>query len=330
MLFRSVKMVETCVFLKPTLEQTPPVFAANIITSVLEFFIAITATGSNALIIYVIWKNKALHTPSNTLLGCLAVTDLLVGSLVAPLNILAKLGEMVNNDYFYCVAGVMSSLTGYTSGTSTFLILVLISVERYLAIRLHLRYATMITINKILRVVTLLWVLVISLASFRFWDTHEVFFRPFLIMGTVFSTGVVVFCYGNIFGHVRRHRQQILNHATVSMNTRNKNVCIANSMNREERKTIARLKNSTLTMVYILLFFFLCYFPALVYQVAAAAVRSGEHNQSLRITYRIVFTLVELNSSLNPVLYCLRITELREAVMKVVKKPIKRRKVVTH
>ena len=78
-------------------------------------------------------------------------------------------------------------------------------------------------------------------------------------------------------------------------------------------------------MVYILLFFFLCYFPSFVYQVVAAtAMRTGERNHLLRITYRIVFTLVELNSSLNPVLYCLRITELREALIKVLRKAIKR------
>ena len=107
-----------------------------------------------------ILKNRSLHSPSNTLLGCLAVTDLLVGSLVTLLNILTKLGEMVNKEDIYCVAGVMNSFTGYTSGTLTFLILALISVERYLAIQLHLRYATLITIKKILRVVTVLWLLV--------------------------------------------------------------------------------------------------------------------------------------------------------------------------
>ena len=238
----SSKMVGTCVFLKPALEQTPPVFAANIITGVFELFIAITATGSNALIIYVIWKNKTLHSPSNTLLRCLAVTDLLVGSLVTPLTILAKIGEMVNNEDIYCVAGVMNSFTGYTSATVTFQILGLISMERYLAIRLYFRYATTIRIKKILRVVTILWLLVISLSSLRFWDTKEVLFRPVLIMGIALFTGVVLFCYGNIFAHVRRHRQQILNHATVSIDTRNKRVCLTNLMNREERKTMARQK----------------------------------------------------------------------------------------
>ena len=314
--------LETCVFLKPPLEQTSPVFAANIITSIFDFLVAITATVSNPLIVYVILKNRSLHSPSNTLLGFLAVTDLFVGSLVAPLSILTKFGEMVNNEDFYCVAGVMNSLLGYTTGTLTFLTLALISVERYLAIRLHLKYANIITIKKILRVETIMWLLLFALASLRFWDTHELFFRPVLIMGTALCTGVIVFNYSKILVHVRQHRQQILNRVSVSMNTRNNKVSITNSINSEERKILARQKKSTRTVIYILLLFFLCYFPVFAYQVAAALVRYGEHNQALRITYRIAFTLAEVNSSLNPALYCLRITELREAVMRVVRKAI--------
>ena len=90
------------------------------------------------------------------------MTDLLVGSLVAPLNILTKLGELVLYEGIYCVAGVMNSFTGCTSGSLTFLILALISVERYLAIRLHLRYATIITNKKIVRVVAIMWLLVFA------------------------------------------------------------------------------------------------------------------------------------------------------------------------
>ena len=106
---------KTCAFLKPVLQKTPSIFVVNIITSVFDFIIGITASVSNALIVYVIWKNRALHSPSNTLLGGLAVTDLLVGSLVAPSNILTVLGEMVNNKDIDCVAGVISSFIGWLS-----------------------------------------------------------------------------------------------------------------------------------------------------------------------------------------------------------------------
>ena len=274
-----------------------------------------------------IWKNRSLQSPSNTLLGCLAVTDLLIGSLVAPLNILTKPGEMVNNEDIYCVAGVMNSFIGYTTGTLTFQTPALIAMERYLSIRLHLRYAAIITVKRIIKVIAFIWLLVFALATLRFWDIHEAFFRPVLIMGTALFTGVVLFCYCKIFVHVRRHSQQFLNHATICTNIRKNEVCITNSINNEERKILARQKKSTLTMAYILLFFVLCYFPVFVYQVVAAAIamRTGERNQLLRVAYRAIFTLAELNSSLNPVLYCLRITELRKAVMKVVRKATKRK-----
>ena len=316
-------LLNTCAFLKPALEQTPPVLATNIITCIFDFLVPITATKSNALIIYVIWKDKSLHLHSNTRLGCLAATDFLMGSLVAPLNILTKLGEMINSEEIYCVAGVMYSFIGMTSGTLTFLTLALISVERYLAIRLHLRYATIVTIKTVIRVVAILWLLVFAFAALRFWDTKEIFFRPVLIMGTALFTGVVVFCYGKIFLLIRRHRQQILRQVPFSMNA-SISVRATNLKDKAEKKTMARQKKCTLNMVYILLFFFLCYFPTFAYQVVAAVVRTGENDQLLRLAYRCVFTLTELKSSLNPVLYCLQIVEIREAVMKVVKKATKR------
>ena len=211
----------------------------------------------------------------------------------------------------------------------SFLTLVLIAIERYLAIRLHLSYATTITTKRILKIVTFIWVVVTVLTSIRSWDINEVFFRPPLITAASLSTGILVVCYSKIFILVRRHRQQILNQVSVSIKTRENKVCISvrgtSSQNSAEKLTMTRQKKSTLTMVYILLFFFLCYLPSIVYQVVV--VTSGIHgdDESLRVAYRYTFTLISVNSSLNPVLYCLRITELREAVINVVKKTVKRK-----
>ena len=93
--------LKTCVFLKPALEQTSAVFVTNIITCVFDFLVSITASISNGVIVSVIWKNRSLHSLSNTLLGCLAVTDLLVGCFAAPLNIVIKLGEVVDDEDIY-------------------------------------------------------------------------------------------------------------------------------------------------------------------------------------------------------------------------------------
>ena len=108
------------------------------------------------------------------------MTDLLVGCLVAPFNILTKIGETVNNGRLYCVAGVISSLIGWTSGSLSFVTLAVISVERYLAIRLHLRYINIKTNKRITAVLASFCFLVIAVTLLRFWDKKEAVVRLFL------------------------------------------------------------------------------------------------------------------------------------------------------
>ena len=311
---------ETCAFLKPALEQTPPVFVVNITTCVFDFLVSITATVSNALIIYAIWKNKALHSPSNTLLGCLALTDLLVGCFVAPLNILNKIGEMVNNEDFYCVAGVIFSCIGWMTGGLTFLTLSVISVKRYLAIK----NATLMTTKRILRLMEFLWLLVFVLVTVRFWDTKEVFFKPVLMGLTVMCTCTNMFCYGKVFLLFRRYRQDLFNHVSVltsqQENETSRSVRTSNSQTNWKRVFMARHKKASLTMFYILLFFFLCYLPSFAYQITAATVRPREDDPTMGIVYRLTFSVAMVNSALNPVLYCLRINDLRTVVIKLINK----------
>ena len=311
---------EACAFLKPALEQTPPVFVVNITTCVFDFLISITATVSNALIIYVIWKNKALHSPSNTLLGCLAVTDLLMGSLVAPLSILTKIGEMVNKEDFYCVAGVTFSFIGWMTGGLTFLTLAVISIKRYLAIR----NATLMTTKIILRLMAFLCLLVFVLAILRFWDTKEVISRPVLLGFAVLCTGINVFCYGKMFLLFRRYRHELFSQVSALMsqqeNKTSISVRILNFQTNGRRVFMARHKKASLTMFYILLFFFLCYLPLFAYQIMAATIRPREDDSTMGIVYRLMSSVVLMNSALNPVLYCLRIDNLRTAVIKFINK----------
>ena len=319
--------LETCFFIKNAVEQTPPVFVANIITSVLDLLVAISATLSNALIVYVIWKNRSLCSPSNTLMGCLAVTDLLVGSLVAPLNVLTKIGETVNNGELYCVAGVIFSFIGWISVSLSFLTLAVISVERYLAIRLHLTYIAIITTKKIITVLAFFCFLVVAITLFRFWDNKETIIRPIFITVSSMCFVLTVFCYSAIYVSVRKHRKQILNQVSVAKNTRTSqariSVRVPNSPTNAARAAMARQKTSTLTMFYILIFFLLCFLPLFAYQIVVVILNPTEDDQSVRLVYRFACSFSMLNSALNPASYCLRIDELREAVVNFVKKSTK-------
>ena len=110
----------------------------------------------NILTIHALRKTSSLPKPLKILLLSLAVSDLGVGLLAQPLHI----AKMVNP------ANSTSALV-YTAKAvfiySSFFSVVAISVDRFLAIHLHLRYQELVTHKRIVAVVISIWFLVRSL-----------------------------------------------------------------------------------------------------------------------------------------------------------------------
>ena len=65
------------------------VFNSNLLITlmVVNILISITATTGNMLVLLTIWRSPHLHSPSNTLLFGLALSDLCVGLVSEPLNV---------------------------------------------------------------------------------------------------------------------------------------------------------------------------------------------------------------------------------------------------
>ena len=118
----------TCSFVNVTFYRDRQELALNISACVLNVLFAISSTLSNSVVLLAIWKTTALHTPSNTLLSGLAVTDLAVGCVLQPLYIAMKLLEIHQHLASYCHLRIaLETLTMVVSGTS-FLILTFIAV----------------------------------------------------------------------------------------------------------------------------------------------------------------------------------------------------------
>ncbi|KAK2850761.1 hypothetical protein Q5P01_007037 [Channa striata] len=121
---------------------------------VLLSFISLLTVVLNLLVIVSISHFRQLHTPTNLLLLSLAVSDFLVGFLVMPFQILITepcwfLGDLVCVLYY-----VLNIIIVYAS----LLHMVLISVDRYVAICDPLRYSTKITQNRVRICVLLSWI----------------------------------------------------------------------------------------------------------------------------------------------------------------------------
>ncbi|XP_076579788.1 trace amine-associated receptor 13c-like [Chaetodon auriga] len=108
----------------------------------------------NLLVIISISHFRQLHTPTNSLLLSLAVSDLLVGLLVMPIEGLRYM------ETCWLLGRLMCTLTPYVSYcllSASVGHMVLISIDRYVAICDPLLYSTKITLNRVKFLICLCW-----------------------------------------------------------------------------------------------------------------------------------------------------------------------------
>uniref|UniRef100_A0A674AEU2 G-protein coupled receptors family 1 profile domain-containing protein n=1 Tax=Salmo trutta TaxID=8032 RepID=A0A674AEU2_SALTR len=108
----------------------------------------------NVLVIISVSHFKKLHTPTNLLILSLAVTDFLVGLIVIPVGTVAIMESCWFYGKYFCV---ISLYINYLCLSLSLGNLVLISVDRYVAVCYPLLYHTKITITRIIGCISITW-----------------------------------------------------------------------------------------------------------------------------------------------------------------------------
>ena len=125
--------------------------------SALNIFLAVTAFLGNTLILVSLRKESSLRPPSKLLLRCLAATDLCVGVIAQPFQVIYWL-SLVNKDWNLCPYALDTTfITGYTLTSVSMLTLTAISVDRLLALILGMRYKQVVTLTRTYAVVITFW-----------------------------------------------------------------------------------------------------------------------------------------------------------------------------
>ena len=127
------------------------------VRSSLFFAIAIISVLGNVLVILAVYTNTRLRTTSNFLLAALAVPDFFQGAVSLPLRLVEVLDEDCDHKTFCRAAIPITTLFG---GTSNMLIL-LIAMERFIAIFCPYFYCTWITTKRALVGVGAAWAFMI-------------------------------------------------------------------------------------------------------------------------------------------------------------------------
>ena len=168
------------------MNEAEPLYSSLILNCVFNAFSAYTATMLNILTIHAMRKTSSLTKPLKTLLLSLAVSDLGVGLLAQPLYI----AEMVNHaDFLLATFYVVQIIFTFAS----FLNVVAISVDRFLAIHLHLRYQELVTHKRVVAVVISIWISSLLFPAINFLFIFELNHACSCGYGLVFSGFVSLF-----------------------------------------------------------------------------------------------------------------------------------------
>lgn len=262
---------------------------------VLNAVLSLTAFLGNFLVIGAIWRTPTLHQPTNVLLFGLSLSDLGVGLIIQPFFIAILVYELITGRYsselwiiFRAIQAVFIS--------ATILTLTSVSLDRCLALLLHLKYAAIVNVKKTIILLCLIWVVSVVYAAILIidQDIHRVAF----IFAIASCIVINISTYSMMHRICRRHRIQIQNQALALQDP------VAFDMR--------RYRKSLTTMIVLLILLILSYFP---YICVRAVVNSANWSSSYRsFIMRLSASLVYLNSSINPLVYCWRLPAMRDAM----------------
>ena len=172
-------------------------------------FLSFTAIVLNVITIQALRKTASLSKTLKTLLLSLAVSDLGVGLLAQPLYIATLVIEIDLSMLFGCSVQCTSRifrLLGYVFLPASFFG---ISVDRFLAIHLHLRYQEVVTYKRIVALVITIWVLSSALSILALnKNLEKVLSFGIGIIGSVCLIIAGALCC-KMHAVVRRHRNEI-------------------------------------------------------------------------------------------------------------------------
>ena len=178
-------------------------FIFLIIVNLLTF--PVTAVLNALVMISVQTKSRLRAHKSNVLLAFLALTDFTIGILVQPAFAAVLIMLLLNEPRGYCVLKVLRHVT-FVVNASLFH-LVLLTGERYIAMKHPFSYLTFVTEGRLLFASAMAWFLSIS-HSVLVLLSQPVFFICVTI-SSILSFAVISFCHVTVFGETRRHERQL-------------------------------------------------------------------------------------------------------------------------
>jgi len=261
-----------------------------------NFFLSFTAALGNILILVALSKISSLHPSSKILYRCLATTDLCVGMVAQPLFAVQLLFRVDERRFLCYIALRMCYCSGVILCGVSMTTLTAISVDRLLALQLALRYRQVVTSRRVRGLVIFFWIASVFVSTTYFWN-------DFITLTASCSAPLLCLLtsglsYARMYVSLRQHHVQI------------------GVQNRTTVLNITRYRRTVSSALFIQIGLVICYLP---YGVVSAKLITSGLKSALIFPFAISYCLLLFNSSLNSLLYCWKMRNVRQAVKNTIR-----------
>ena len=283
----------------PDFSQASQRFTMNLVTAIINIITAPFAVVTNVVVVIAIFSCSRLRTPSNLLIGCLAVSDILVGLTVQPGYITYRLMENQLRSV-PCFVRVVYASSFYLCFGVSFMTLSAVSYERFVAVRLHARYNEYFSSRRVVNYMLGIWLLNSLLSALQWAKISQVAVGMHLVLWLICLIVSVATQIGVLFV-VRRNRRQVQPHLQG-----------ANNVQRQIRETKLARSISIIIGIYLILNFPVL-FVSFYNVILKLDLKTNNH-------YSWTETLAFLNSCSNPFICCWKNRQIRQKVRALLKR----------
>ena len=274
-----------------------------LVVCLLNAFLSYTTTMLNIVTIHAIRKTPSLSKNLKTLLLSLAVSDLGVGLVAQPLYVARLIMESqlnIETSKTYNAIYIAFLVPTNLFVSATLSLTIILCADRFMAIHYYLTYQELVTHKRVVTAVVSTWVLSGLFSLTRLWISKSIMYVLFCITGLACIIAATFFSI-RIYQFVRLHLNEV---QVLQLQHAPQNAQVVN---------VRRMRKFAMMSVRVCLVLTVCNVPNIC--TAFAIAFTSRPSTGIKHLQFYTVTLMFLNSSLNPVIYCWKMKHIRHTII---------------
>ena len=286
-----------------------------IATSILTVALVAVTTVSNGFLLYVLYKDplKRCTKPVTTFITAIAIMDFLTGALCDPSKARSEIrcALKMKTETEFELRGFTALVSFFIVNSATLLIVVM-SVERFLAVTFPHFYRQSVTSKRanLCIIAVCIHCFVFSLPQLAevdlgLWETVD------LYLHTTFLIIFVIVIYNAIYVILRKQRNKF---QSVSDKMKEKDATLNQKRRRNQTQKQKNERQIVVTAFLITLLLILAFLPYTIVIIAAANCKNCVAKEWFAVFNSVAIPFAFINSTANPFVYVLRMRDLRRSM----------------